>query len=77
VPAAAAWSLAGGAMIVLPPIWIAATWLVMTTRMFMAGTWSTSSRIFLEPAFYSDLILGYAPWFLAGVTLLLLRRHVA
>jgi hypothetical protein len=72
-----AWSLAGMMMIVVPPIWAAATWLVMILRMALAGTWSTNSRIFLEPYFYSDLILSYAPWLLAGVTLLAVRRHVA
>jgi hypothetical protein len=76
LPARVAWSLAGAAMIALPPIWVAATWLVMTIRMTIVGTWSTNSRIFLEPYFYSDLILSYAPWLLAGVTLLAVRRHV-
>jgi hypothetical protein len=72
-----AWSLAGMMMIVVPPIWTAATWLVMIIRMAMAGTWSTNSRIFLEPYFYSDLILSYAPWLLAGVALVTVRRHVS
>jgi hypothetical protein len=74
---AIAWRVAGMAMIVIPPIWAAATWLVMTLRMILAGTWSTNSRIFLEPYFYSDLILSYAPWLLAGMTLLAARRHVS
>jgi hypothetical protein len=71
-----AWACTGIVLVAFPVAWEVAMLLIMTTRLFMAGTLATSSSVFLESSFYSDVIVTYAPWLLAGVTLLAWRAHV-
>ena len=67
--------LMGVVWIALPVAWEVASLLIMALRVAMAGTWQSGFDVFLEPAFYSDLIIAYAPWLLAGVTLLSWAGH--
>lgn len=69
------WTFVGQMAIVLPLVWFTATMVVTTSRMIASGTWRTSARIFLEPYFYSEMIIAYAPWLLAGIALHVVARH--
>src|SRR5687767_9566884 len=70
-----AWIVTGVVWVALPVAWEVASLLIMALRVAMAGTWQSGFSLFLEPAFYSDLIIAYAPWLLAGVTLLSWAGH--
>src|SRR5687768_3371987 len=54
-----AWILTGVVWLALPVAWEVALQLIMTLRVASAGTWQTGYRVFLEPSFYSDLIIAY------------------
>lgn len=69
--------LVGRSMIVLPLVWVAATLIVFAARVTFAGSWRTDAARFLEPYYYSDLVLANAPWMLAGAALTVLARHLS
>lgn len=74
--AAAAWRAVGAGVIVVPLLWIAATWLVQAVLYTVAGRWDIDGRMFLELELYRRALIGYAPWLLGGIATLLVSRHV-
>ena len=66
----------GTLMIVSAIIWLLATLVVLTLRIALQGDWAADSPRFLDPSFYSQIVLTYAPWLIAGATLRLLARHL-
>jgi hypothetical protein len=73
---AEAWRQVGIAVIAVPLLWVVATWVVSAVRFTLLGSWPTDGLVFLSPAYYRGLVVDYAPWPLAGVTVLGLRRHL-
>ena len=71
-----AWLLTAVGFIGVPVAWEAASMLVMAARITMAGTWAASYSLFTEPSLYSDLVIAYGPWLLAGVGLLTWGAHL-
>lgn len=73
----AAFRLVGACMIAVPIAWTLATIVVTLVRTALASARDGGLAIFLEPYFYSDLVLRNAPWLLAGAVLLTVSRHLA
>lgn len=74
--AAAAWRAVGSAAIVIPVLWVGATWLVQAVLYTVAGRWDIDGRVFLEAEMYRRALIGYLPWLLGGVVTHLASRHV-
>jgi len=66
---------AGVAMILLPVVWLAAIVAVRALAITLGGDWSMDGRVFVSSYFYSNLVIDYAPWAMAGVTLYAIARH--
>ncbi len=73
---AEAWRHVGVAVLVVPLLWVAATWVVSALRFTLLGSWSTEGLVFLSPGYYRGLVLDYVPWLIGGATVLMARRHV-
>jgi len=73
---AEAWRQTGVAVIAIPLLWVLATWVVSAIRFTLLGSWSTDGLVFLSPGYYRGLSMDYAPWLMAGVTVLGVRRHL-
>jgi hypothetical protein len=73
----AAFDIVGRLMLALPLLWLAATWLVWVVKITFVGGWASEGRIFVAGYYYYNVLLGYAPWAGGGLSLLMLRRHVA
>ncbi|MBA3271373.1 MAG: hypothetical protein H0T71_12770 [Acidobacteria bacterium] len=73
---AAASHFVGVAMMVLPVVWFGATWIVFAARVTVQKEWTLEGRRFLEPYFYSDVVLAHAPWLLAGAAMIGLASHL-
>jgi hypothetical protein len=73
---AAAYRLVGIGMIGVPVVWLAAGWIVFASRITARASWAIEGRILLDPAYYSNVLLGVAPWLLAGAALLAAARHL-
>ena len=73
---AEAWRQTGVAVIAIPLLWVLATWVVSAVRFTLLGSWSTDGLVFLSPGYYRGLSMDYAPWLMAGVTVLGVRRHL-
>lgn len=67
--------LVGLAAIVTPLLWVIATWLAAAARITLGGDWAVDGRVWLEPAYYSALVVDNGPWVLAGAALLAWARH--
>ena len=74
--AAEAWRQTGVAVMTIPLLWVLATWMVSAVRFTLLGSWSTDGLVFLSSGYYRGLLVDYAPWLMAGVTVLGVRRHV-
>ena len=74
--AAEAWRQTGLAVIAVPLLWVIATWLVSAVRFTLLGSWSTDGLVFLSSGYYRGLLVDYAPWLMAGLTVLGIRRHL-
>jgi hypothetical protein len=77
VPRAAAFAVVGRLMIVLPLLWLLATWLVTAFRITVAGDWEIDGYMFRTASYYNSVVLGYVPWAAGGIVLRALRRHAA
>jgi hypothetical protein len=75
--AAEAWRQTGIAVITIPLLWVLATWVVSAVRFTLLGSWSTDGLVFLSSGYYRGLFVDYAPWLMAGITVLGVRRHLA
>jgi hypothetical protein len=75
IPRSAALALVGRLMLVAPCAWAAATVILRAARVTVEWGWAYEGRIFLTSDFYGLLIVGYAPWALAGILLIALSRH--
>lgn len=73
---AEAWRQVGLTVLVFPLLWVLATWIVSAIRFTLLGSWATEGRVFLAPEYYRGILIDYAPWLMAGATLLGVRRHV-
>lgn len=71
------WRSVGGAVLVAPLLWIAATWVVQAALFTAAGRWDVDGQVFLQAGYYRGLFLGYVPWLMGGVTTIAVSRHVA
>jgi len=67
--------IVGAAMILLPVVWLAATVMVRALMITLGGDWSIDGRVFVSSYFYSNLLIDYAPWAMAGVTVFGIARH--
>ena len=74
--AAESWRQTGVAVIAVPLLWVLATWMVSALRFTLLGSWSTDGLVFLSFSYYRSLFVDYAPWLMAGVTVLGIRRHL-
>jgi hypothetical protein len=74
-PAAAA-RVVGVAMMAIPVVWVLATALVRALTITINDAWDTDGRIFAAPQFYSDIVVSYAPWILAGMALAAAAGHL-
>lgn len=72
-----AWRTVGLAVVAVPLLWIAATWLVQAVLFTAAGRWDVDGRVFLAADYYRGLFIAYAPTLLGGLTTLGVSRHVA
>ena len=77
VTRAAAADAVGRAMIVVPVLWVLATWLVLAVKLTIEGTWDGDGRTLLSGYYYYNVLMAYVPWAAGGITLLSLRRHAA
>jgi hypothetical protein len=77
LPQSGTFGLVGTLMIVLPVLWLVATWLVTGARITTAGTWAHDGLVFLSPDYYAYVLTAHAPWVLAGAILIVVSRHVA
>ena len=69
--------VAGIAMLTAPVIWALATIGLRALHLTLSGDWPYEGRVFLTPYFYSSLLVSYAPWALAGATVIGLARHAS
>jgi hypothetical protein len=74
--AAAATRVVGVAMVTGPLVWLLATSAVRALAITINDSWATGGRIFVAPEFYSDLVVTYAPWVLAGMALVTAAAHL-
>jgi hypothetical protein len=74
--AAEAWRQTGMAVMAVPLLWVLATWVVSALRFTLLGSWSTDGLVLLSSGYYRGLFVDYAPWLMAGVTVLGIRRHL-
>jgi hypothetical protein len=74
--AAGAWRQTGMAVVVVPLLWVLATWIVSALRFTLLGSWATEGLVFLSSGYYRSLFVDYAPWLMAGLTVLAIRRHL-
>jgi hypothetical protein len=74
-PAAAA-RLVGVAMVAGPVIWLLASSVVRALAITINGSWATGGLIFVAPQFYSDIVVTYVPWMLAGMALVTAAGHL-
>lgn len=58
--------LVGLGMMLIPCLWILATWLVVLARAALTGSWGIEGRIFVQANYYLSLLLTYGPWLAAG-----------
>ena len=73
---AAVWRFVGIAVVTAPLLWIMATWVVQATLFTLARRWDVDGHMFLAAGYYQRLLVGYAPWLLAGATTIAASRHV-
>jgi hypothetical protein len=71
-----AWRRVAVAVIAVPLLWIAATWIVSAARFTLLGSWDTDGRVFLSGDYYRGLLLDLAPWGMAAAVLSAARRHL-
>jgi len=71
-----AWRHVGLSAIAVPLLWVLATWIVSAVRFTLLGSWSTDGLVFLSPDYYRGMLVDYAPWLMAGVAVLGVRRHL-
>lgn len=74
--APAAWRAVGAAVMIVPLLWILATWVVQATLYTVADRWDVDGRVFLASGYYGRLFMGYAPWLLGGIVTRVASRHV-
>ena len=74
--ASEAWRQVAVAVIAVPLLWIAATWVVTAARFTLLASWDTDGRVFVSPDYYRGLLLDLAPWMMGAATVFTLRRHV-
>jgi hypothetical protein len=70
------WRQVAVAVIALPLLWIAATWLVSALRFTLLASWDTDGRVFLSGDYYRGLLLDLAPWMLAAAVVRAVSRHM-
>ena len=71
-----AWRQVGLAVMVIPLLWVLATWMVSAIRFTLLGSWATEGQAFLSAGYYRGIIASYAPWLMAGAALMAARRHL-
>ena len=76
VTASAAARVVGGAMVAGPAAWLLASSIVRALAITLNDSWPTGGRIFIAPEFYSDIVVTYAPWMLAGMALVTAAGHL-
>ena len=59
-----------------PVLWLLATWIANGVLFTLANRWDVDGRLFLSAAYYRSLVVAYAPWLVAGLSVLGLSRHV-
>lgn len=72
----AVWRGTGMAVIGVPLLWIAATWIVQAILFTVARRWDVDGQVFLAADYYRRLFVGYVPWLLGGAATMVASRHV-
>ena len=70
------WRTVGVAVVTVPLLWIAATWIVQAVLVTVAGRWDVDGQIFFAAELYRRTFTGYAPWLLGGAATIVASRHV-
>lgn len=70
-----AWRLVGTLSMLIPVLWIVASWIVQAALFTLADRWDVDGQIFRSPDYYRQLFAGYAPWLLGGAASVVLGRH--
>jgi len=73
---AAVWTRVGTAVMLLPLVWTAASWLIVATRITLAGSWDIEGRGLLSSEYYQRMAIDWLPWLMAGVTMRRLATHI-
>jgi hypothetical protein len=71
-----AWRQVGLVVLIVPLLWVLATWMVSAVRFTLLGSWATEGQVFLSAGYYRGIVIDYAPWLMAGAALLGARKHV-
>lgn len=72
----AAWQRVGLLVLILPLLWIAATWVVSAVRFTALDSWGTEGLAFRSTDYYQALLLDYAPWLIGGSVVKGVGRHL-
>ena len=70
------WAIVGTALMVVPPVWVAAQLVVLAIQLTWSGTWGSEARIFISGAYYGAVFLSITPWVASGVILRAWTRHM-
>jgi hypothetical protein len=70
------WRHVAVAVIVVPLLWIVATWTVSALRYTLLASWDTDGRVFLSVDYYRGLAIDLVPWGMSSAALMASRRHL-
>ena len=70
------WFQVGTAVMLLPLVWAAASWLVVATRITLAGSWDIEGRGLLTAEYYQRVAIEWLPWLLSGIVMRRLSAHL-
>lgn len=71
-----AWHVVGVAAMLLPLLWLVASWIVQAAILTAAGRWGIDGQAFLAASYYRGVVADYAPWLLGGAAAVAAERHV-
>jgi hypothetical protein len=72
----AVWALIGTALLIVPPVWVAAQLAILAVQLTLSATWNSESSIFMSGAYYGSVLLTITPWMAAGAILRAYTTHL-
>jgi hypothetical protein len=76
-PPAGPWHEVANAVLVIPLLWIGATWATSAIRFTLLGSWAADGHVFLAPDYYRGLLVELTPWALASAVVRAVARHAS